>query len=83
MVGYTGGKTSNPSYRQVCSGNTGHAESVQITFDPSVVSYESLVDFFFRMHGSFFDAPTLISVRSYHSQRTRYHLLGRLTKYRE
>ena len=52
MVGYTGGKTASPSYRQVCSGNTGHAEAVQITFDPNVVSYESLVDFFFRMHGT-------------------------------
>jgi hypothetical protein len=53
IVGYTGGKTTNPSYRQVCSGTTGHAESIQITFDPKVVSYESLVDFFFRMHGIF------------------------------
>jgi methionine-S-sulfoxide reductase len=53
IVGYTGGHTSKPSYSQVCSGSTGHAEAVQITFDPTVVSYETLVDFFFRMHGEF------------------------------
>ena|SRR5277367_2649553 len=51
IVGYTGGKTKNPSYNQVGIGTTGHAEAVQVTFDPNVVSYESLVDFFFRMHG--------------------------------
>jgi methionine-S-sulfoxide reductase len=51
IVGYTGGTTTNPSYRQVCTGTTGHAEAIQITFDPNIVSYEQLVDFFFRMHG--------------------------------
>lgn len=51
IVGYTGGTTANPTYRQVCTGTTGHAEAIQITFDPSAVSYEQLVDFFFRMHG--------------------------------
>ena len=50
QVGYAGGQVSNPSYRQVCSGSTGHAEVLQIVFDPSVVSYESLVDFFYRSH---------------------------------
>jgi methionine-S-sulfoxide reductase len=53
IVGYTGGKTGKPTYQQVCNGTTGHAESVQITYDPEVVSYESLVDFFFRMHGTY------------------------------
>ena len=49
-VGYTGGSNNNPSYRAVCSGNTGHAEAVQIFFDPEKVSYKGLVDFFFRTH---------------------------------
>jgi methionine-S-sulfoxide reductase len=49
-VGYTGGSTPNPRYESVKSGITGHAESVQIVFDPGKVSYASLLDFFFTMH---------------------------------
>ncbi|KAJ5232215.1 hypothetical protein N7468_005171 [Penicillium chermesinum] len=49
-VGYCGGKTSSPTYRAVCSGNTGHAESLRVTFDPSLVSYRQLLEFFYRMH---------------------------------
>ena len=49
-VGYTGGATSDPNYRQVCTGITGHAEAVQIRFDPKVVSYEELLSLFWRMH---------------------------------
>lgn len=49
-VGYIGGDTSNPSYRAVCSGRTGHAEALQVTFDPSVVTYNTLLEFFYRMH---------------------------------
>ncbi|KAL9621414.1 MAG: hypothetical protein Q9160_004174 [Pyrenula sp. 1 TL-2023] len=49
-VGYTGGATAAPSYRQVCGGNTGHAESLQVLFDPDKVSYRQLIEFFFRMH---------------------------------
>jgi len=49
-VGYTGCKFPNPTYQQVCTGLTGHAEAVQITYDPNVVSFETLIDFFFRMH---------------------------------
>ncbi|KAF2151826.1 peptide methionine sulfoxide reductase msrB/msrA [Myriangium duriaei CBS 260.36] len=49
-VGYIGGDTSNPSYRAVCSGRTGHAEALQMTFDPSKVTYRALLEFFYRMH---------------------------------
>jgi peptide-methionine (S)-S-oxide reductase len=48
--GYTGGQVINPSYRQVCNGDTGHAEAVQITFDPRVISFKDLLDIFFTIH---------------------------------
>ncbi len=49
-VGYMGGETDNPGYQQVCSGNTGHAESVQLLFDDTKVSYAELLDAFFALH---------------------------------
>jgi len=49
-VGFTGGKTAQPSYEDVCTGGTGHAEAVQLAFDPAVVSYEQLLDRFFAIH---------------------------------
>lgn len=49
-VGFAGGKTVNPSYHDVCTGNTGHAEVVEVTFDPTRVSYDSLLDAFWQMH---------------------------------
>lgn len=49
-VGYTGGQTVNPTYEQVCSHTTGHAEATRLEFDPNKVSYETLVRQFFRMH---------------------------------
>ena len=48
--GYMGGKSANPSYEAVCSGRTGHAEVVQITFDPGVVSFKELLEVFFVIH---------------------------------
>ena len=50
VSGYAGGDNANPNYRQVCSGTTNHAEVVEVTFDPAKVSYEKLVDLFFKMH---------------------------------
>jgi len=48
--GYAGGQVTNPTYQQVCNGTTGHAEVVQITFDPQVVSFGDLLDVFFTIH---------------------------------
>lgn len=50
MVGYTGGHTEEPTYEQVCTHTTGHAEAVQLNFDSAKVSYETLCRHFFRMH---------------------------------
>jgi peptide-methionine (S)-S-oxide reductase len=49
-VGYTGGHTENPTYKDVCTDRTGHAEVVQVTFDPAQVSYEQLLDVFWGEH---------------------------------
>ncbi len=50
VVGYTGGDTAKPSYEEVCAGRTGHAEAVQLQFDPARVSYEKLLDVFWDLH---------------------------------
>ena len=50
VSGYIGGTTEHPSYRQVCSHTTGHAEAVEVTYDPSRVSYEQLLDVFWQIH---------------------------------
>jgi len=50
VSGYSGGEVPNPSYKQVCRGNTGHAEVVQVTFDPEVITYGQLLEVFFDIH---------------------------------
>ena len=50
VSGYTGGRLPNPTYRQVCTGATGHAEGIQIVYDPAVITYEQLLDVFFHTH---------------------------------
>lgn len=49
-VGYTGGTVKNPSYKMVCTGKTGHAEAVQVIYKPEIISFEELLDYFWRLH---------------------------------
>jgi peptide-methionine (S)-S-oxide reductase len=50
MVGYTGGHTEEPTYKEVCTDATGHAEAVQVTYNPDIISYENLLTLFFQLH---------------------------------
>lgn len=50
VSGYTGGKIKNPAYREICTGRTGHAEGIKITFDPTIISFSELLEVFFATH---------------------------------
>jgi methionine-S-sulfoxide reductase len=65
-VGYTGGTVPNPTYKLICTGITGHAEAVQIHFDPTRISYEEVLGYFFRMHD-----PTTLN-RQHNDRGTQY-----------
>lgn len=78
VPGYTGGNKENPTYREVCSGGTGHYEAVQITFDPSAITYEELLDIFWRQidptddGGQFHDrGPSYRTAVFYHTEQQK------------
>ncbi len=48
--GYTGGRVTNPTYREICSGTTGHAEVIRVTFDPAIITYREILEIFFTFH---------------------------------
>ncbi|MTI96193.1 MAG: peptide-methionine (S)-S-oxide reductase MsrA [Firmicutes bacterium] len=78
ISGYTGGHKNNPTYEEVCAGNTGHREAIQITFDPAQINYKELLDTFWQQidptdpGGQFVDRGTSYkSAVYYHNQRQR------------
>src|SRR5690625_3669410 len=78
VSGYTGGTVANPTYEQVCSNTTGHVEAVQITYDPTVVSYKDLVELFWRQidptdpSGQFYDRGSSYKTAIfYHNEEQR------------
>jgi peptide-methionine (S)-S-oxide reductase len=64
--GYAGGKITNPTYKEVCTGSTGHAEIIKITFDPSIITYQDIIDIFWHVHN-----PTTLNQQG-NDQGTQY-----------
>lgn len=60
VSGYTGGKKENPTYKEVCTGETGHAEVIQVTYDPAVISFDELLEVFWKTHD-----PTTLNQQGY------------------
>ena len=73
VSGYAGGRVANPTYEQVCSGRTGHAEVVQLTFDPQVISFQELVELFFTMHDPTTPSRQRHDIGSQHRSIILYH----------
>ncbi len=79
MTGYTGGRTANPTYEQVCSGKTGHLEAVQIRFDAGILNYEGLLDTFWRQidptdaGGQFYDRGTSYQTAIFYHNESQKH----------
>lgn len=82
-VGYTGGTTLNPDYKSVCTGETNHAEAIKISFDPTIISYQDLLNFFWHCHN-----PTTLNRQGpdvgsqyrsaifYHNEEQKQHALN-------
>ncbi len=72
-VGYTGGHTENPTYREVCTGTTGHAEAVQVSYNPEKVSYQELLSYFWRLHNPTTKNRQGVDVGSQYRSAVFYH----------
>lgn len=83
LSGYTGGDVENPSYEQVCSNTTGHVEAVQVTFDPSIISYEELVELYWTLidptdpDGQFYDRGESYRTAIFYYNDAQYEIAER------